>query len=278
MSTKKFLCAISLGLIAFIITGCGVSKVKYLKSQEQVQMLAKDKQDLSDKTTKLEQDNKKLLDALKATKNEQAQMIADLTKQKQTLEAEKGDVAKQKETEIVKLKETYDRLMTDLNSEIKMGEVKITQLQNKLSVNLVEKILFNSGEAEIKKEGLAVLSKVGDILKKVEGKEIRIEGHTDNIPIGPELKDRYPSNWHLATARAINVGVYLQYGVGIPPEILSVAGYSSYRPIADNKTPEGRAQNRRIEIVLVPMDIERVVPQTPVPTLAPAPIPEKKSK
>ncbi|MFH1239332.1 MAG: flagellar motor protein MotB [bacterium] len=267
MAKKNILLIASLFLTAVVSTGCGVSKAQYLKAQDEAQVLAKDKQALGGEVARLQEENKKLTEALNATKGDQTQLIVDLSRQKQTLEQEKADVAKQKEEEIAKLKETYDKLMTDLNSEVKMGEVTITQLQNKLSVNLVEKILFNSGEAEIKKEGLDVLKKVGDILKKVAGKEIRIEGHTDNIPIGAELKNKYPSNWHLSTARAINVAVYLQYGVGVVPESLSVAGYSSYRPITDNKTPEGRAQNRRIEIVLVPMDIERVVvPQTPVPT------------
>jgi len=271
MAKKNILLITSLFLMAVVSTGCGVSKAQYLKSQDEVQALAKDKQALGGEVARLQEENKKLTEALNATKGDQTQLIADLSRQKQTLEQEKADVARQKEEEIAKLQQTYDKLTTELNSEVKKGEVTITQLQNKLSVNLVEKILFNSGEAEIKKEGLEVLKKVGDILKKVAGKEIRIEGHTDNIPIGAELKNKYPSNWHLSTARAINVAVYLQYGVGVVPESLSVAGYSSYRPITDNKTPEGRAQNRRIEIVLVPMDIERVVPQTPAPTPSLAP-------
>ena len=259
MRTKKIMFLSSVVLIVFILVACGVSKKEYLKSQEQVQTLTKNKQELSNKATALEQENKRLLDALDATKSEKSKMIADLTKQKQELEKEKEEVAKEKEVKISELNETYDKLTKELKSEVKLGEVKITQLQDKLSVKLVEKILFKSGQAEIKKEGLAILSKVGDILKKVEGKGIRIEGHTDNVPIGPDLKSKYPSNWHLSTARAINVAIYLQYGVGIAPEFLSVAGYSSYRPIAENKTVQGRAHNRRIEIVLVPMGIERVV-------------------
>jgi chemotaxis protein MotB len=272
--SRKFITVSVILAAVLMLGGCGISKSVYLKSQDQVQQLTQDKQDLTGQVTKLEQENKKLTEALNANKSEQSGMIAE----RQALEQEKASVAKQKEEEISKLKETYDKLTADLNSEVKKGEVTITQLQNKLSVNLVEKILFNSGEAEIKKEGLEVLKKVGDILKKVDGKEIRIEGHTDNIPIGGELKNKYPSNWHLSTARAINVAIYLEYGVGIVPETLSVAGYSSYRPIADNKTPQGRAQNRRIEIVLVPMDIERVVPKTATTAVPAAAIPDNTTK
>ena len=261
MGTRKILSLSGLVLVAFVITGCGISKEKYIKSQEEAQILAKDKQDLTNRVSQLEQDNQSLIEELNTAKEERTKMANEIASQKQTLEEEKVSSAREKELEIAKLKETYDKLMTDLNQEVKMGQVKVTQLRDKLSVNLVEKILFNSGDAEIKKEGLEVLTKVGDILKTVEGKEIRIEGHTDNIPIGTQLKTKYQSNWHLAAARAINVAVYLQYGVGVNPEMLSIAGYSSYRPIADNSTPEGRAQNRRIEIVLVPMDIERVVPE-----------------
>ncbi|MBI2915445.1 MAG: OmpA family protein [Elusimicrobia bacterium] len=102
--------------------------------------------------------------------------------------------------------------------------------------------------------------RVADILKKVQDKQIRIEGHTDNIPIGGLLKDRFPTNWELSTARATSVARYLQDSGGIDPKILYAAGYGQHRPIADNLTSDGRSKNRRIEIALVPLDTASAVP------------------
>src|SRR5262249_20945573 len=88
------------------------------------------------------------------------------------------------------------------------GQVTISELKGKLTVNLVEAILFDSGKAEIKPEGLVVLGKVVEILKSVNDKAIRIEGHTDNQRIVGPLTQRYPSNWELSSARAVNFAVH----------------------------------------------------------------------
>lgn len=159
----------------------------------------------------------------------------------------------QKEQELARLKSTYNQLVADLKKEIEAGEIKVTQFKDLLTVNLVEKILFDSGRAEIKPRGLEILKKVGDILKNATDKQIRIEGHTDNVPIGPALAAKFPTNWELSTARATVVARYFQEQVGIPPQQLAPTGFAEYRPVASNDTPEGRAQNRRIEIILAPL-------------------------
>ncbi len=168
------------------------------------------------------------------------------------LEAKLAEVSKQKEEEIARLKETYEQLAAGMREEIEQGQVKVTQLADRLSVSMVEKILFPSGQAEITPRGLKVLERVGTVLKNTKGKVIRVEGHTDNVPIAGELAKTYPTNWELSTARATNVVRFLQEKVGIEPERLQAVGLSEYRPVASNKTPAGRAQNRRIEIALMP--------------------------
>lgn len=87
-------------------------------------------------------------------------------------------------------------------------------------------------------------------------KNNRIEGHTDNVPIGPRLKARYPTNWELGAARAVNVARFLQGEAGIDPLRLSAVSYGQYRPVASNKTAAGRARNRRIEIILIDRDLD----------------------
>src|SRR5208282_3813798 len=93
------------------------------------------------------------------------------------------------------------------------------------------------------------------VLKQVTDKRISIEGHTDNMPISDALKDKYPTNWELSTARATTVARFLQEKGGIDPTLLSAVGYGEYHPIASNDTVEGRAKNRRIEIVLLDKEI-----------------------
>jgi chemotaxis protein MotB len=131
--------------------------------------------------------------------------------------------------------------------------VTISELRGRLTVNMVDAILFDSGKAEVKKGGIAVLKKVVSTLQDVTDKEIRVEGYTDNVPISGALVKKYPTNWELSAARAINVARYLQEQ-GIDPSRLSAVAYGEYKPVGDNATPEGRAKNRRIEIVLVPRE------------------------
>jgi chemotaxis protein MotB len=80
-----------------------------------------------------------------------------------------------------------------------------------------------------------------------------VEGHTDNVPIGPDLVHIFPTNWELSVARAVAVVRFLQEKGGIQPKRLSARGYSYYRPVAPNESEEGRRQNRRIEIILIPV-------------------------
>jgi len=158
--------------------------------------------------------------------------------------------------DLMKEEQSYERLLQalqDMKSEIAKGQVTISELKGRLTVNMVDAILFDSGRAEIKPDGLVVLGKVIEILKSVDDKAIRIEGHTDAIPISGSLTQRYPTNWELSAARAINVARYLQKQA-INPAHLSAAGFGEFKPVADNATLEGRAKNRRIEIVLVPKD------------------------
>ncbi|MFQ5480637.1 MAG: OmpA family protein [Thermodesulfobacteriota bacterium] len=185
--------------------------------------------------------------------------IADLKGEVARLKVKTGELSSEKEKEIANVKKTYKSLVKEMEQEIKKGEIKITRVLDKLSVNLVEKVLFDSGSSEIKPKGKEILSRVAIVLKDVKDKQIKIEGHTDDVPIGYKIVDRFPTNWELSTARATTVVRYLQETGGLDPKLLSAAGYSMYSPVAENETDEGRARNRRIEIVLLPLDIDRVI-------------------
>ncbi len=167
------------------------------------------------------------------------------------LALEKEKIAR--EARLAKVKNTYNQLVGALEDEIKRGELTISNLEGQLSVNLLNKILFDSGKTVIKKEGQKVLKSLGDVLNKFPEKALQIEGHTDNVQISSRLKERYPTNWELSTARATSVVHFLQDKVGLPGERMIAAGLSEYQPVSSNDDTEGRAQNRRIQILLVPL-------------------------
>jgi chemotaxis protein MotB len=169
------------------------------------------------------------------------------------LDTQMTAASRQKEAEIGQLRNTYDQLVQDMQSEIAQGQIQITRLADRLSVSMVDRILFPSGEADITPAGLRILQRVGDVLKTTEGKIIRVEGHTDNVAISDRLKSTFPTNWELSTTRASNVVRFLQDSVGIDPARLQAVGLSEYHPIASNATVKGRSQNRRIEIALLPL-------------------------
>jgi len=175
--------------------------------------------------------------------------VENLAKQ---LEEEVARVSQEKEAEMKRLKEAQNELVEELKGEIEQKQIQITQLADRLSVSMVDQILFPSGEAELTPAGLKVIERVGNIIKGVKDKMIRVEGHTDNVPIHPRLQKEFPTNWELSTARATNVVRFLQEKVGIPPENLEAIGLSEYHPVASNNTKVGRSKNRRIEILLLP--------------------------
>jgi len=156
------------------------------------------------------------------------------------------------ETNKVQLKSTYKALIADLEKQIKNQEVTIKAFKDQISVSFVDRILFEFGKATITSEGEMILKKVGEILRNVQGKQIRIVGHTDNIPIMSKYRYKFPTNWELSGARAAAVIRYFQKNIHLDPRNLEAVGRSFYEPIASNETSQGRAQNRRVEIIISP--------------------------
>lgn len=137
-----------------------------------------------------------------------------------------------------------------LGQEINDKQIKLQMMEKGLVITVVGDLLFDSGKAKIKPEAYPLLEKVSSVLKDNMAQfNVGIEGHTDNLPI---KHSGWKSNWELSSNRALSVLHYLASDQGISPERLSAIGYGEYQPVASNETKDGRKQNRRVEIVILP--------------------------
>ena len=152
--------------------------------------------------------------------------------------------------QMIKSKETLESVQASLDAQEGEGEGKglsTRMTEEGLIISVEEKLLFASGKTDFRPGATEVLTRLGAQLKKVPN-PIQINGHTDNVPIHTA---QFPSNWHLSSARAIKTAEYLIMNEHMPMQRIHVAGYADTQPAADNSTPEGRAKNRRVEVLLV---------------------------
>ncbi|MBL8023001.1 MAG: OmpA family protein [Elusimicrobia bacterium] len=178
------------------------------------------------------------IDALSSQKEMLSQDVEQLTAEQQALQQEAENREK-----------GYNELVSRLSSEVNEGKLQVRKFKDMLSVDVAEKIFFASGSASLKKEGEAVLLKVGEALANFSDKNIRVVGHTDNVPVSK--RSPFSSNWELSVMRATTVVRFLQEKAHLSPESLIASGQGEYQPIASNETAEGRQKNRRIEIMLL---------------------------
>lgn len=249
--SKATLSIIVVGGLIFILLVAGVTvyRIKF-KKMEEVWTNEKTQRENLEKT-------------LAATQQQLSAKTNEASVLQEALDTLRGQVSNlsQKVTKIEEEKETkeeeFQELQDSLQREIEAKEITITQLKGKLTVNLMDKILFDSGKAVIKSDGKRVLDKISSLLlNKYPDRQIRVEGHTDNVPISGVLQSRFPTNWELSTARATAAVRYLQEKNGVDSTRLATVGFGQYHPIDTNDTPEGKARNRRIEIVLLPPEPE----------------------
>jgi chemotaxis protein MotB len=142
----------------------------------------------------------------------------------------------------------YAQLLDRFRAMIDAGTLDVSIERGRIVINLKQDILFESGSATVGAEGKQTLLEVAAALAELSDRHFQVEGHTDNVPIATA---RFPSNWELSTARSTSVVMILVEG-GVAPTTVSAAGFGAFHPRADNETPEGKALNRRIEIIMVP--------------------------
>jgi chemotaxis protein MotB len=146
-------------------------------------------------------------------------------------------------------------LEDEMRAELESKDVAISKLQGKLTVTIVDRVMFDSGEAVLKPDGAAVMQKIADLLAGHPELKLHVIGHTDNVPIRQSAQGRFSSNWELSAARALAAVHYLTEKAGVEPRRVGAVAYGEFRPLADNATAEGRAKNRRIEITILPDEL-----------------------
>jgi chemotaxis protein MotB len=156
-------------------------------------------------------------------------------------------------------------LEQQMRAALESRDVTISELQGRLTVNILERVMFDSGEAELRPEGRQVLLQVATVLAQHPARQVYVVGHTDNVPI----RRKFASNWELSCARALAAVRFLVEHAGVDPRRLGALGHGEFHPLADNSTPEGRARNRRIEIVVLPEELAAVPPAPAAPAVPP---------
>jgi chemotaxis protein MotB len=248
------------GAVAAVILALFVA-IAWAAIQQQVREKHKLEWKLAELTPKLEAARSKFDAMSKAAAQLQSRIAA--------LEKEKEQAA-----------QMHQGLEEEMRADLESKDVTISQLQGKLTVNILDRILFDSGEADLKPGGEAILQKIAAILAQHPSLKIHVIGHTDNVPIRAGARSRFASNWELSIARALAAVRFLTERAGVDPRRLGAVGYGEFRPLADNATPEGRARNRRIAITILADELVGAdtapAPNPPAPAnpapAAPAPV------
>ena len=204
------------------------------------------------------------LDAANVSLNSALTENQKLKDQLDALQKQIADLEAEKTVAATMSKSLEDEMRADLESK----DVTISKLQGKLTVSILDRVLFDSGEAELKPAGSSVLRKIAALLAQHPNLKIHVIGHTDNVPLRPGA--HFASNWELSAARALAAVHFLTERAGVDPRRAGAVGYGEFRPIADNSTAEGRAKNRRIAITILPDELA-AADTTPANPPSPAP-------
>lgn len=230
-------------LTSLVLIACGYSEEEMQAKQARI----------SDLETKLNdaQGRESALDARLQEVEAQNQAMIDRLKELgqnvEHLEQERAKLSAAQKQAQARL-DTFKTMLKRFRSMIASGALRVRIVRNRMVVELPEGVLFDSGKAELKKDGKATLGQVATVFKSINDRDFQIAGHTDDVPIRSQ---KFPSNWELSTARAVNV-LHFLVEQGMDRSRVSAAGYAYTQPVAPNDKPETRAKNRRIEIVLMP--------------------------
>lgn len=255
-------------LIILVLSSCGVPEKEHLA-------LKRDFDALKIELANTQQEKSKVEETLEKQLKDYTQKIADMEKMRDELQANLDDAnaslsmfesktggleaaLKATKSELEELRRQrvraekrlvqYRNLAKKLAGMVASGKLSVKVRNGKMVIQLANAILFQSGKANLKKDGEAALGELATVLISISKRDFLVSGHTDNVPM---RSGRFKSNWELSTARAVNVVTFLQNS-GVSPKVMAAAGYGEFDPVASNENDEGKASNRRIEIVLMP--------------------------
>lgn len=248
---QKFgLSAALVGMMSMSMVACGYSEEEMQAQRDAILALQAELQESEERAASLDAHvqalstkNTELMDRLNLAGAEKGSLSASLAEKERALEE-----LRVRERQAQERLKTFQQMLDKFKAMIETGKLRVRVVRGRMVVELSENILFDSGKAALKREGEEALGQVADVLKSISNRDFQIAGHTDNIPI---KSAKFPSNWELSTARAVEVTKFLAEK-GVDPARLSAAGYADTQPVASNAEAEGRRQNRRIEIVLMP--------------------------
>lgn len=266
---KRFVLVSSLAFLMIGMTTSCVSKKKYVAAQNHIERLQQDsaqyeqkidglQAELAETKLRLAENQESLADFKEATANEIASLMAQLQQRGEEL-SEKDQALQERAKRLQALQERLNKqqvIVNRLRTTVKdalvgfdQDELSVEVKNGKVYVSLSDKLLFPSGSAKLNEDGKEAIGKVGKVLQQNPKINIEVVGHTDSIPINTA---KYGDNWELSTARATTITRLLTDDHNIPGSRLTASGMSKYQPVATNETKEGRAKNRRTEIILTP--------------------------
>jgi len=216
--------------------------------------LVETNKELETKNSELADTNQKLVEINKQLENKN-QLLSSTSEELEAKQKALAETTQKLQATADYMKKTdklYDDLVKELSSELDAKSIKIKEMKDGVNVNLAEDILFSSGSATLNDSGKKVITKVSQKLKDIPHQVI-VAGFTDNVPIRGKLTQKFPTNWELAGARAASV-VRLLEQEGVDRKKLTAVSFGENEPVESNDTPEGRAQNRRIEIRMRPVE------------------------
>ena len=240
-TTRSTIAVVSIGVAFILLQGCTL-KSKYTAVVNDLEVCESEKISVENS-----------LEACKSNKAQVETEAQQLDEERKRLNAQL--VASKKAT--AERHAHYQGLVSELKEEISDEHIKVKEMESGISVNLTQEVLFSPGSAELTEDGHKMLMKVGRELAPMNYQTL-VSGFTDNVPVpvGGKLAEKYPTNWELAGARAAIVVRVLEKA-GVASSQLGAVSFGENSPVASNDTPEGRAKNRRIEIVLRPVVIEK---------------------
>lgn len=244
------------GIILSVMMAIAGSGCATFDKAQRADLLEKEAAALRAELKQARKDKESELARLREEKDREIQRLASQKKQ------EVEQVKRSKEEELSELEKAKRDLESSLSQELKDYQAKLEMTERGLVLTFLAEIFFDSGKADIREDAKPTLLKVTEILNRdVKDSKIAIEGHTDNDPI---KHSGWKSNWELSAARALAVLHNFINDGSVDPLRVSAVAYGEYHPLVPNDAPQGRQQNRRVEIVILPAQMKKIKePVTP---------------